>query len=71
MNATAPTLPHAILRRPRRADAEMCGQAPWGPAEPRGEENPWMQKDDIASAWAVSALTLAALAFLAGLAVLG
>ena len=35
------------------------------------EENPWMQKEDVASAWAISGLTLAALASLVVLAVIG
>lgn len=35
------------------------------------EENPWMSHEEFAPAWAVSALTLLALATLVGLALLG
>ncbi len=52
--------------------------ARWLPGRPRipapafpEEESPWMSQEDLAPAWAVSALTLAALATLLGLALLG
>ena len=56
-------------------DASMPRAAPsaWrqSPAPARSEEELWMQNDDVASAWTVSALTGAAVALLLILAVLG
>jgi hypothetical protein len=69
MNATTPTLPLALTALSRRDDGRMCRE--WPGAQAMIEENPWMQHEDIASAWAVSALTLAAVVCLALLALLG
>ena len=67
MNATSPALPLPLRPSPRRDHARTGRQ--W-PAETT-EENPWMQNEDLAPAWAVSAVSLAAVTTLLALAILG
>ena len=70
MIATSHALPRALQMPPRRGD-RLPGR-PW-PGQPSDttEENPWMQHEDLAPAWALSGLTLAAMAALFALATLG
>lgn len=67
---------HTALTIP--AAAHVRAPARWSAGGPRRvgeqcleEENAWMSKEDMAPAWAVSLLTLAAVATLLGLAILG
>ena len=70
MNAHTHTLPLALRISPQRDDARPFRQWPRQPSQTT-EENPWVQNEDLAPAWAVSALTLAALATLLALGFLG
>jgi hypothetical protein len=70
MNATSPTLPLPLRPSPQRSEARPFRQWPRQPSETT-EENPWMQNEDLAPAWAVTGLTLAAVATLLALAILG
>ncbi|NCY24520.1 MAG: hypothetical protein EBX37_06555 [Alphaproteobacteria bacterium] len=70
MNATSHALPRALRISPRRADRRPGRPWPGQPSDTT-EENPWMQHEDLAPAWAVSGLTLAAMAALFALAMLG
>jgi len=70
MNATSPTLPLPLRPTPRRGEARSFRQWPRQPSETT-EEIPWRQNEDLAPAWAVTGLTLAAVATLLALAILG
>ena len=70
MNATSPALPLPLRPSPRRGEARPFRQWPRQPSETT-EENPWMQNEDLAPAWAVTGVTLAAVATLLALAILG